>query len=163
MSLTTDSNDPRLGKWDGKPEDKPTPQHPVYLVLSQEEIAKGFVRPYRDAYKHVGIAGPKYPLQDITPEQKEMWKDAKEPFVKFEPYPEGAHGSATGRYWSQQDLDSVGKGCGTVTTMGHALSETYAREPGFYGATYCCGCSKHFKVGRDSEFVWTADGERVGT
>ena len=163
MSLTTDPNDTRLGKWDGKPEDQPTPQNAVYLVLSEEERAKGFVRPYRDAYLHVGIAGPKYPLQDITAEQREMWKGDPDPFVKFEPYPPGSHGSATGRYWTQKELDAVGKGCGTVTTMGRVLSETYARDPHFYSATYCCGCMKHFEVGADGEFVWTADGERVGT
>ncbi len=44
--------------------------------------------------------------------------------------------------------------------MGRALSETYAREPSFYGATYCCHCRMHKAVG---EFVWTADGERVGS
>ena len=83
-------------------------------------------------------------------------------YVKFEPYPEGTHGSATGRYWTQAQLDAVGKGCKTVTTMGQALSETYAREPGFYGATYCCGCSMHRPVGPGGEFVWL-DGSRVGS
>lgn len=163
MSLTTDPNDPRLGKWDGKPEDKPTPQNEVYLVLSEEERAKGFVRPYRNAYRHVGIAGPKYPLRDLTPEERERWKAAPHPYVKFEPYPIGSHGSAIGRYWTQRQLDAVGKGCGTVTTMGRALSETYARNPGFYGATYCCGCMKHFAVGADGEFVWESTDSRVGT
>jgi hypothetical protein len=51
-------------------------------------------------------------------------------------------------------------GCGTVTTMGRALSETYARDPEFYGATFCAGCNKHLPV---HEFVWTVDGERVGS
>lgn len=41
--------------------------------------------------------------------------------------------------------------CGVVTKMGQALSETYARDPYFYGATYCTSCSKHLPV---SEFVW---------
>lgn len=163
MSLTTDPTDPRLGKWHGKPEPAPVPQDEVYLVLSEEERAKGFVRPYRTAYRHVGIAGPRCPLQDITPEQKEWWKDDPDPFVKFEPYPPGAHGSATGRYWTRRDLDRVMKGCGGVTTMGRALSETYAREPGFYGATYCARCGKHFAVGADGEFVWEGTDERVGT
>lgn len=53
--------------------------------------------------------------------------------------------------------------CGTVTTMGQALSETYARDPSFYGATFCCGCGKHFPVGENGEFIWTADGTKVGT
>ena len=31
-----------------------TGQHSSYIVLCEEERQKGFVRPYRDAYKHVG-------------------------------------------------------------------------------------------------------------
>lgn len=58
-------------------------------------------------------------------------------------------------------------GCGTVTTMGRALAETYARQPDFYGSTYCTGCEMHRPVGPDGEFVWVnedgTDGERVGT
>ena len=50
--------------------------------------------------------------------------------------------------------------CGVKTTMGHALSETYACKPEFYGATFCCGCGTHFPVG---EFVWATDGEVVGS
>ena len=47
MSLTTDRNDPCLKE--GK---KETGQNDCYLVLSEEERAKGFVRPYRDTYIH---------------------------------------------------------------------------------------------------------------
>ena len=89
-----------------------TGQHPSYVVLCDEERAKGFVRPYRDSYQHVG------------------------------------------------DADRTVKGCGTVTTMGRKLSETYARDPKFYGATFCCGCNRHLPVG---EFVWTTDGQVVGS
>jgi len=81
-----------------------TGQHPSYIVLCDEERAKGFVRPYRDRYQHLT--------------------------------------------------------CGTVTTMGRALSETYARDPSFYGATFCVACNRHLPVG---EFVWTADGDTVGS
>lgn len=81
-----------------------TGQHDGYIVLCPDERAKGFVRPYRDAYRHVS--------------------------------------------------------CGTVTTMGLALSETYARDPTFYGATFCCGCNRHLPV---AEFVWTLDGQVVGS
>ncbi|MES2867845.1 MAG: hypothetical protein V4703_14000 [Actinomycetota bacterium] len=101
MSLTTDPSDPRLGRGVDK---APGSQHHVYLVLSEEERAKGFVRPYRDAYRH----------------------------------------------------DT----CGTVTTMARELSETYARAPHFYGATYCCQCRMHKPV---AEFTWIADGDRVGS
>lgn len=82
-------------------------QQKDYVVLADEERAKGFVRPYRDAYRHLT--------------------------------------------------------CGTVTTMGRGLSETYARDPGFYSGTFCCGCRAHFPVGEDGEFTWTLDGQRVGT
>lgn len=51
-------------------------------------------------------------------------------------------------------------GCGVVTTMGIELAETYARDPAFYGGTYCCGCSKHLPV---AEFTWLPDGEVVGS
>lgn len=50
--------------------------------------------------------------------------------------------------------------CRTTTRMGLALCETYARDPSFYGATFCCACGGHFPV---AEFTWTEDGERVGT
>lgn len=99
--LTTDPNDPRLGHGS---DESPVPQQQVYLILSEEERKKGFVRPYRDAYVHVT--------------------------------------------------------CGAVTHMGRELSETYARNPKFYGATYCARCHMHRPV---SEFTWDADGEVVGS
>jgi hypothetical protein len=97
-----------------------TGQHAGYIVLCAEERAKGFVRPYRDRYKHVG-----------RPEV----------------------------VGSGDSVIRVG-GCGGVTTMGRSLSETYARDPGFYGATFCCGCNRHLPV---AEFIWTADGQVVGS
>ena len=102
MSLTTDRNDPELGYGSNE---EPVPQNKKYLVLSEEERAKGFVRPYRDTYTH--------------------------------------------------------EVC--TTTMGEALSETYARQPNFYGATYCCHCRKHRPVGEHGEFVWTGTSIKVGT
>ncbi len=102
MALTTDPKDPRLSHYTG-PED-PAPQAEVYLVLSDEELAKGFVRPFRDEYRHTT--------------------------------------------------------CGQTTHMGQKLSETYARNPKFYGATYCVNCQAHFPVG---EFTWTKDGEVLGS
>lgn len=83
-----------------------TGQQKGYVVLTQEERSKGFVRPVRRSYIH----------------QK----------------------------------------CGTVTTMGHAIAETYAREPRFYSGTFCCHCRGHFNVGEAGEFVWE-DGTKVGT
>jgi len=49
--------------------------------------------------------------------------------------------------------------CHSKTHMGLALSETYARDPHFYGATFCCACGGHFPV---AEFKWL-DGEVLGT
>lgn len=57
--------------------------------------------------------------------------------------------------------------CGAVTTMVTAIAETYARQPGFYGGTYCARCCGHFPVGADGDFVWVADdfppNQKVGT
>ena len=50
--------------------------------------------------------------------------------------------------------------CGSVTIMGRALAETYARQPGFYGATYCVSCARHAPV---AEFRWDGTGETVGS
>jgi hypothetical protein len=136
------------------PIDPNTGMHRDYWVLPESERAKGFVRPYRDSYRHVGER-PKYPLRDLTAEEKEQGD--KYGYVKYEEYPESMR-PLLGRSWSKKDLDR--RGCGTVTTMGRALSETYARDPKYYGATFCCGCGKHFPV---AEFVWTADGEIVGS
>lgn len=119
MSYTTDPNDPTLGHGT---DEEPIPQHDTYLILSDEERAKGFIRPVRKTYVHMymedGSAVP-YPI------------------VSFKGI----------------------KGCHTATTMGTPLAETYARDPSFYGATYCVGCQKHLPV---SEFVWE-DHEVVGS
>jgi hypothetical protein len=53
--------------------------------------------------------------------------------------------------------------CGVTTTMGQALAETYARQPDFYGGTFCAGCRTHFPVGENGEFVWDGTTEKVGT
>lgn len=53
--------------------------------------------------------------------------------------------------------------CGTTTRMGTALAETYARDPKFYGATFCCFCKNHFPVGINGEFLWEGTDEKVGT
>ena len=57
--------------------------------------------------------------------------------------------------------------CGTITTMSQAIAETYARNPQFYGATYCAHCRMHRPVGPDGEFVWDGPisefADKVGT
>lgn len=50
MTVTTDRNDPRLGRGS---DTEPTGQNDAYLVLSEEVRAQGFVRPVRDAYVHL--------------------------------------------------------------------------------------------------------------
>lgn len=82
-------------------------QQKGYVVLTEDERAKGFVRPVRSGYIH--------------------------------------------------------SKCGSSTTMGRALAETFARDPYFYSGTFCCGCGKHFPVGEDGEFVWAGTDEKVGT
>lgn len=116
-----------------------TGQHKGYIVLCPDERAKGFVRPYRDAYKHVGriVACAHYQR------------------------PEGVMGGPCLACGASQPKHTQPRGgCGAVTTMGRALSETYARDPSFYGATFCVTCNKHLPV---AEFVWTADGQQVGS
>lgn len=57
--------------------------------------------------------------------------------------------------------------CGSVTTMGRAFAEAYARQPDFYGAAMCYTCSAHYPVGAGGEFTWMDNGrdtgEKVGT
>jgi len=101
MSFTTNRNDPNLGHGIDA---EPINQHKIYLILSEEERAKGFVRPVRDTYRH----------------------------------------------------DT----CGSITTMSRPLAETYARDPKFYGSTYCCYCRMHKAV---DEFVWDGTSLRVGS
>ena len=101
MPLTTNPADPRLTHGI---DEKPVPQAETYLVLSEEERARGFVRPVRTTYKH--------------------------------------------------------EVCGSITTMGKPLAETYARDPKFYGATYCVHYSMHKPVG---EFTWDTDRSVVGS
>lgn len=75
-----------------------------YVVLSQEERAEGFVRPFRNKYIH--------------------------------------------------------DKCGVETRIGQSIAETYARDPKFYGGTYCVGCRTHFPV---EEFKWSNTNEKVGS
>lgn len=151
------------------PDNAPTPnsdrrpdgQHVDHWVLCESERAKGFVRPVRDSYVHVGPPGPDYPLRELTDEEKR--DHAEEGWVKYEKYPTGAHGSARGLFWTQAQLDKIGKGCGGKTSMPMKIAETYAANPYYYDSTFCCGCGDYFPVGRRGEFVWDGTKERVGT
>lgn len=157
-STTTDGNPPAPGFENASAPQPvgPDGQHEAYWVLNEEERSKGWVRPLRRKYRHVGPAGPKN-LRDLTPEEQEQY--AKWNYVKFEAY-DNPDSAVVGRYWTQAHLDRVGSGCGTVTTMGLALCETYAKDPTYYGSTFCCGCGSHFPV---SEFRWVEDNQVVGT
>lgn len=121
MSITTDKDDPALQ------EKNVDGMQKKYLVLSEKEIAKGFVRPVRNKYIHVGVDG-----SEIDP------NDFSKSGIK-------------------------GNGCGALTVMGKELSETYARNPKFYGATYCVRCKSHYAVGENGEFNWADTNIKVGT
>ena len=54
----------------------------------------------------------------------------------------------------------VHKACSGETIMGRGIAETYARDPGFYGATFCCHCGTHRPL---VEFVWKGTEEQVGS
>lgn len=85
----------------------PDGQQRDYIVLSDAERAKGFVRPVRRTYIH--------------------------------------------------------ETCGAATTMGQMIAETYARDPHFYGGTFCVRCRGHFPVGPAGEFRWEGSNDKVGT
>lgn len=137
--------------------DPDTGMQRAYIILTEEERAKGFVRPVRYSYRHVGMR-PTYQTRPLTEEEKERFLEKLIGYVAYEKYPEDS--GISGRFWTQAQLDS---GCGQVTTMGQALAETCARDPSFYGATFCATCREHYAVGPKGEFVWEGTSERVGT
>lgn len=159
---TTDGKPPAADAPPGAPQpiNPATGQHKAYYILTEEERKKGFVRPVRRTYLHVGIAGPQFPLRDLTEDEHKSYDQYG--YVQFEEYPPGHKPSSLGRYWTQKQLDAIDKGCQTSTNMGQSIAETYARDPSFYGSTFCCSCGDHFPVGVDGEFVWE-DGSRVGS
>jgi hypothetical protein len=159
MSLTSDPNDPRLKEG----QKNETGQHDIYLVLSDEERAKGFVRPVRDAYVHVGKL-PQYKglYRMLSEEEKEQFPG----YVAIMTVLTNEAGEFVGgSYVKQEELDAWQKGqrvggCGTETRMHYSIAETYARNPKYYGATFCCGCNKHLPV---NEFFWSGTNEEVGS
>ena len=98
-------------------------QQKGYVVLTEAERAKGFVRPVRRTYIHAGKP------------------------------PEGK--------WFEYPIRKVFTGgCGTRTTCSQDIAETYARDPEFYSATFCCSCRAHFPL---DQFVWEGTTEAVGS
>lgn len=155
MSLTTDPKDPKL--IEGQKNE--TGQHEIYLVLSEEERAKGFVRPVRKSYIHIGRYVDLYGGTIEPLDEKDRFSPNKVAFLR---YPE-SESPCVGKYLTQEEFENMGKnigGCNGVTSMGIALAETYARDPKFYTATYCGHCGKHLPV---NEFVWEGSDERVGS
>lgn len=160
MSLTTDPNDPRLSKG---ADTSPVTQNEVYLVLSEEELTKGFIRPVRVSYVHVGrkIDLEGGTIEPLSEEDSKRHGDHNN-YVAFLKYPE-SKSPLVGRALTQEQVDNMGKyisGCGVLTTMNRTIAETYARDPKFYGATYCMGCRTHIDV---NEFVWDSTNEKVGS
>jgi hypothetical protein len=146
--------------------DPATGQQKAYVVLTPEERAKGYVRPVRRSYVHVGLPGPKYPLRDLTSVEQKRYSAMS--YVKLEEFEEDAFGEGKTefkRFWTQAQLNRVGKGCGAETRMSLDIAQSYARKPiGFYDGTFCATCRDHFPVGEDGEFVWSDNpDQRVGT
>lgn len=158
MPVTDDPNDPELK------EIEPSGMQKSYLVLSEEERAKGFVRPLRTSYIHVGVR-PTGPTRELTELEHQRYDQYG--YVLFEEYTDKSD-RHVGRFWTKEQLES---GCNQVTTMGLAIAETYARQPDFYGGTFCVNCGKHFPIGPFGEFVWSipregtplGEQDRVGT
>lgn len=160
MGLTTNRNDPELGHGY---DDEKIDQHKKYLVLSEEEIKKGFVRPVRDSYIHVGkkVELEGGTLRELTEEEKERYKD--ENYGAFIEYPKNSESSVIGKFISKEESQNIGKfigGCNGLTKMNQTIAETYARDPKFYGSTYCVHCRMHRPV---EEFHWDGTTEKVGS
>ncbi len=57
MSITSDPTDPRLTRGADPADGGPVDQAEAYLVLSEQERARGFVRPLRRSYWHTACGG----------------------------------------------------------------------------------------------------------
>ena len=130
----------------------------AYVVLSEEERAKGFVEPLRMSYVHIGPPKPTN-LRELTEEEKVRYEGFG--YAMFEENTD-PNSALVGTYWTQERLDRL-NGCGGVTTMSRSIAETYARDPSFYGGTFCSKCRDHFPIGEKGEFVWEGTDQRVGT
>jgi hypothetical protein len=158
LLATTDGKAPRPG-YEGAtapaPVDPVTGQHEAYWVLSSAERARGFVRPVRMSYEHVGgvVCG------------KNLYPADERGFVRVCRQSAG-HGGGCGDGELVSGVDyakllAMGRlgGCGAKTTMSRAIAETYARDPKFYSHTFCVRCARYLPV---AEFVWTGTSEVVG-
>ena len=163
-STTTDGMPPRPG-FENAPAPAPVKdngQHAAYWVLAEAERAKGFVRPVRRSYLHVGrrVCG-----KPLLSEQSKLGGHRDICIL-----PPGHDGECT--MWQRVSQPEAARaeqehmlgGCGCRTTMAIAIAETYARDPKYYGSTFCCECGVYLPVGESCQFVWDdANRERVGT
>lgn len=69
-------------------------------------------------------------------------------------------GERAGGFVNPVRLEYTHLTCGSDTSMGLAIAETFARDPGFYGGGFCCACREHFPV---KQFVWKGTEEVVGS
>lgn len=154
--LTTDPKDPELNS-------NSEGQNKKYLVLSEDERAKGFIRPVRRTYVHIGykVELEKGIVKPLTEEEKVRYKN--ENYAAYLEYPKNPNSAVVGKFLHKKELDNINRGgmtgCQVATTMAQALAETYARDPKFYGATFCVGCNTHLPV---NEFKWD-DGSVLGS
>ena len=163
MSLTTDPKDPCINTPKGE-----GMQNECYLILSEEERAKGFVRPYRNRYIHVGrnIKSHWKEVHRLLTEEEIVEFTDKKYVAVMSIVTDDEGNFKGGTYVTQEELDAWNKGeringCGCKTIMAREISETYARDPKFYGATWCMNCGKHIDV---NEFIWDDEsGETVGS
>lgn len=157
MSLTTDPKSPCLNTPKGEGQ-----QNECYLILSEEERAKGYVRPVRNRYIHVGKKPHGLEIHQILTEEdklemKKKFPNDKRDYVAILTVMKKEDGSFLGgSYVTQEELDAWKSGtllggCGCKTIMAHEIAETYARNPKFYGSTWCMTCKKHLPV---EEFIW---------
>lgn len=112
--LTTNKDDTELGHGY---DDSPVEQNKKYLILSDEERSKGFIRPVRYSYVHIGKkvdlkGGTIEPRTDECNKHNEKFNTKYVAFIK---YPE-SESPVVGRYIEQKELDNINKhigGCGT--------------------------------------------------
>ena len=107
-------------------------------------------RPARPGFEHASAPSPADP---VTGQSASYWIMSPEERAKGFVRPVGF------AYWHDR--------CGTVTSMTRDIAETFARDPKFYGTTFCVQCGGQFAIGRNGQFFWMDGGEvtneKVGT
>lgn len=155
--VTASGKPPKTAKSISAPTDEKLPDGQLkdHWILSDEERAKGFVRPVRTSYIHIGkeicakvlpnVSGAEVLLGGLR-EVCVMEPGHKGECIQFRKMTQYEHAVA-------EESHILG-GCGRITTMGQKIAETYAAEPEFYGSTFCANCHGYFPVGKFGEFKW---------